>query len=97
MLQVYTAIYLYRNLAQLRGGFFFVIFFGIPPPPCQNDGPLDLRSCVTWEVIAKVFASKVVARKGQEISRKPMVKALVWVTPSIARWGNSMDPWMILC
>ena len=46
---------------------------------------------MTWEVIAKVFASKVVARKGQEISRKPMVKALMLVTPSIARWDNSMD------
>ena len=54
---------------------------------------------MTWEVIATVFVLKVVARKGQEISRKLMVKALMWVTPSIARWGNfhgSMDDFVLL-
>ena len=43
---------------------------------------------MTWEVIARAFALKVVARKGPEISRKPMVKALMRVTPSIARWDE---------
>ena len=49
---------------------------------------------MTWEVIARAFALKVVARKGQEISRKPMVKALMWVTPSIARWDFGGMSWM---
>ena len=31
MLQVYTAIYSYRNFAQLRGGFFWGYLFCIPP------------------------------------------------------------------
>ena len=49
---------------------------------------------MTWEVIARAFALKVVARKGPEISRKPMVKALMWVTPSIARWDFGEMSWM---